>query len=291
MTRTFGAALVIVSMGFAGVAAGQTAPAQLPMQGFLTDAGGAAIDQELTMVFSLYTTDTGGAALYTETQTVMVQDGYFNADVGSVMPLDLALFRDNGTVFVGIQVGADPEMSPRIQLGSVAYAAFAQFAAAVAGPTGGSAGQVDIMGNTTNTTPTELDSVTITAPGPGTLLVTAFMDLFIDCDSTSASAVVCQQAAVGLCSTANSSEDCGGSYRSIWHEDPDSGPIFGTNAQHFVTIGRTVPVPAAGPVRIFINGQANGVVSGATTTSGFYIQGGILVAEFHPGPALAVTNP
>lgn len=277
-------------MALGGVAAAQTAPAQLPMQGFLTDAAGAPIDQELTMVFSLYTTDTGGAALYTETQTVMVQDGYFNADVGAVMPLDLATFRDNGTVFVGIQVGADPEMSPRIQLGSVAYAAFAQFAAAVAGPTGGSAGQTDIAGNTTNTTPTELDSVTVMAPGPGTLVVTAFMDIFIDCDSTSTSSVICSQGAVGLCGTTASNSDCGGSYRNIWHEDPD-GPALGTNQQHFVTIGRTVPVPAAGPVRIFINGQSNGTVGGASTASGFHIQGGILVAEFHPGPALTVTNP
>jgi hypothetical protein len=132
MIRTTASALVLVALA-AGSAAAQTAPAQMPMQGFLADTAGAPIDQELTMVFSFYTTDTGGAALYTETQTVMVQDGYFNADIGTVMPLDLALFRDNGTVFVGIQVGADPEMTPRIQLGTVPYAAFAQYAAT--GPT------------------------------------------------------------------------------------------------------------------------------------------------------------
>jgi hypothetical protein len=273
-----------------GIATAQTAPGQLPMQGFLTDAAGAPVDQELTMVFSLYTTDTGGAALYTETQTVRVESGFFSAEVGSVTPLDLALFRDNGTVFVGIQAGADPEMSPRIQLGSVPYAAFAQFAAAVAGPTGGSAGQIDFRGNTMNTTPTELDSVTVNAPGPGTLVVTAFMDIFVDCDSTAAGSAICSNAAVGLCDTANSSGDCGGSYSRIWHEDP-SGPALSTNQQHFVTIGRTVSVPAAGPVRIFVNGQSHPTGGSVSTAEGFHIQSGVLIAEFHPGPALLVTNP
>jgi hypothetical protein len=121
-------ALTLVLAAFGSSVAAAQAPAQLPMQGFLTDAGGTAIDQEVTIVFSVYDADTGGTALFAETQTVMVENGFFSADIGAVQPLDLALFRDNGTTFLGIQVGADPEMTPRMQLGSVPYAAVAEYA-------------------------------------------------------------------------------------------------------------------------------------------------------------------
>jgi hypothetical protein len=298
--------LCAVALG-ASIAAAQTAPAQLPMQGFLTDTAGEPVDRETTMVFALYTADTGGAPIYSETQTVTVEAGYFTAEIGGATALDLGLFRDNGTVFVGIQVGADPEMTPRLPLGSVPYAAFAQNAASagavaanavnsaavadgsleaadLAATALGAAGTIDIGGNTTNATPTEIDSITVTAPGPGTLTVLAFMDTFIDCDSTVASTRICSTAAIGICDAGavGTAASCGTSYRTIWHEDPDNTNSL--NKQHFLSMGRTFTVDAAGARRVFINAQ--GPEAGRTID----IRGYVLV-QFQPSPALTVTNP
>src|SRR5215831_15545792 len=70
-----------------------TAPAQVPdkinYQGRLTDLGGTPITASVPMVFKLYTVASGGAALYTETQTVSVASGIFNVAIGSVTPLNL----------------------------------------------------------------------------------------------------------------------------------------------------------------------------------------------------------
>jgi hypothetical protein len=150
ITNSLLLALALV-LGAQSLAHAQAAPAVMPMQGYLTDEAGAAISGPTTMTFSLYTTETGGTAIYTEDQSVMVDGGYFTAYVGDVTPLDLAVFRDNGTVYVGIRVGAGAELAPRAQLGSVPYAAFAQHSAEVpfAGITGVPTGLADGDNDTT----------------------------------------------------------------------------------------------------------------------------------------------
>ena len=54
---------------FGGVASAQ-APALLPMQGYLTDADGAAIEGDVDLTIGVYQTDIVAAPTYTETQTV-----------------------------------------------------------------------------------------------------------------------------------------------------------------------------------------------------------------------------
>ncbi len=105
-----------------------TAPAFLPVQGYLTDATGQPVDGQTDLTLSLYTTATGGTAVYQETQTVMVDHGFFTVYLGQNTPLDLSVFRDDPATFLGIQVGTDAEMSPRLVLGSTPYAAYAQYA-------------------------------------------------------------------------------------------------------------------------------------------------------------------
>ncbi len=114
-----------LALASAPVALGQ-APAQLPVQGFLADGDGAPIDAETAMTFSLYADETTETALYTETQTVLVEQGRFTAYVGDATALDLALFRDNSEVWVGVAVADGAEL-PRFLLGSVPYAAYAQY--------------------------------------------------------------------------------------------------------------------------------------------------------------------
>ena len=140
----FPAAVAAAWMLAAGAAHAQ-APAVLPVQGFLTDASGTPIDGATDVTFALYAAETGGTPVFSEMQSVMVEGGYFSAYIGDVGTLELSTFRDRGTVFIGVRVGADAELTPRLLLGSVPYAAYAEFAGAVpfAGVTGVPAGLAD----------------------------------------------------------------------------------------------------------------------------------------------------
>lgn len=126
------AALVVVA-GVAtasGAMAQGVAPAVLPMQGYLTDGGGAPVDGSTDLTVNLYDGQLSSTVLYGEDQSVMVDAGNFTAYVGDGTPsagaLDMAIFRDNSDVWVGITIGSGTEL-PRFQLGSVPYAAFAQY--------------------------------------------------------------------------------------------------------------------------------------------------------------------
>ena len=52
--------------------------------------------------------------------------------LGATNPLDANVFQGDTALWLGIAVGADPEMSPRQEIGSVPYAARAQWAASAA---------------------------------------------------------------------------------------------------------------------------------------------------------------
>lgn len=92
-------------------------------QGFLTDSAGNPVNDTLDVVLSLYALDTGGAPLWTESQTgVPVSDGLFSVLLGSVTPLPQTLFAQNDNLWLGIAIGADAEMTPRDKLASAPYA-------------------------------------------------------------------------------------------------------------------------------------------------------------------------
>jgi hypothetical protein len=98
----------------------------IPYQGRLTDSAGRTLTGTYDMVFRLYDTSSGGTSLWDESWTnaggVQVSDGMFSVMLGSHVPLAQSLFGSNQALFLGIQVGSDPEMLPRVQLGSVPYA-------------------------------------------------------------------------------------------------------------------------------------------------------------------------
>ena len=95
-------------------------------QGRLASAGGAPLTQTIDMEFRLYNAATGGAPLWTEqwagSNSVQVSDGLFNVMLGSLTPIPQSVIAGNSNLFLGITVGTDNEMSPRIQLGSVPFA-------------------------------------------------------------------------------------------------------------------------------------------------------------------------
>jgi hypothetical protein len=121
-------AVAYVGAGASGAAStdGVTAPLLINIQGTLTDPGTGEVvpDDDYSITFSLYDVPSGGTALWSEPRTVTVVNGLFNVLLGSVTPLSLDDF--TGTTYLGVKVGADPEMTPRQQVVSVAYALYAQ---------------------------------------------------------------------------------------------------------------------------------------------------------------------
>lgn len=100
---------------------------QINFQGKLQNNNGTNVaDDDYSVTFTLYTAGTGGSVLWDETQTVSTTDGIFRVSLGSV---DTSLGNVNfnsDSIYLGIQVEADPEMSPRVRFTAVPYAFNAQ---------------------------------------------------------------------------------------------------------------------------------------------------------------------
>ena len=107
--------------------AASTASGTIAYQGRLADAVGTPLSDRYPMGFRLYASDSPDALpLWTEewtgTSSVVVSDGLFNVMLGSLTPISQQIITGNNSLFLGITVGNDDEMSPRIQLGSVPFA-------------------------------------------------------------------------------------------------------------------------------------------------------------------------
>lgn len=112
--------LVLFSITLALPVLAASIPTTLSYQGTLTDKSGTPISASRTVVFSLYTVDTGGTAFWTETQTLVVTGGRLGATLGITTPLDIGKF--GGDTWLGIAVQGEPEMTPRQKMTSVPYA-------------------------------------------------------------------------------------------------------------------------------------------------------------------------
>ncbi|HDR91346.1 MAG TPA: hypothetical protein ENN75_03750, partial [candidate division Zixibacteria bacterium] len=113
-------------------------PRTMNYQGKLTDPAGVAINADLDMTFRLYSTETGGSALWTETHSgafqVEVVKGLFDVELGSIIPIDLDFSAD---YWLELVVSGEI-LAPREKLSTVGYAFRAAIADSVAG--GGSGG-------------------------------------------------------------------------------------------------------------------------------------------------------
>jgi hypothetical protein len=94
-------------------------PQTLHHQGYLTTSAGAPVDGTVTVDFSLYDAPSGGNLLWTETQSVTVQNGHYAVILGNVIPFGLSF---DAPYWLGVKAGADAEMSPRAALTMVPYA-------------------------------------------------------------------------------------------------------------------------------------------------------------------------
>ena len=103
------------------------APTLISYQGLLTDpgTGDPVADGDYSITFALYEVESGGSPIWSETQIVTVSGGLFNVLLGSVNPLSASDFSGPDR-WLGIQVEADPAMTPRQRIASVPYALQAQ---------------------------------------------------------------------------------------------------------------------------------------------------------------------
>jgi hypothetical protein len=101
-------------------------PSTIAYQGRLADANGNPLTGTYNMIFRLYAVPTGGAPLWEEQWTgsngVRVSDGLFNVMLGSLHAIDQSVIAGHDQLWLGITVGTDDEMTPRVQLGSVPWA-------------------------------------------------------------------------------------------------------------------------------------------------------------------------
>ncbi len=97
---------------------------QINFQGKLTNPDGTNVTNgSYSIVFSIYTVASGGTAVWTETQNpVTITDGIFQVSLGSVTSLPGSVDFNSASLYLGIKVGADPEMSPRVRLTAAPYA-------------------------------------------------------------------------------------------------------------------------------------------------------------------------
>ncbi len=135
------------------------APNLLNYQGRLTNNIGSPVaDGQYRVEFSIYSTDTGGTALWSEIQMVDVAGGLFAVLLGSTAPITPSLFADS-VRYLGVRVDPDPEIQPRTRIAAVAYAL-----ATAGGGSGGSNGWQDDGTAVHTTTNTDLVGIGTTSP-------------------------------------------------------------------------------------------------------------------------------
>jgi hypothetical protein len=90
-------------------------------QGYLTDSAGNPINGTVSMTFSIWTALSGGSQLWSETQSVTVQDGLFNVILGTLNSIPDSIFDSGLSRWMQMQVESQI-LSPRNEITSVGYA-------------------------------------------------------------------------------------------------------------------------------------------------------------------------
>ncbi len=107
-------------VGITNPTAAADQPRLISYQGVLNSASGVPIAGSVSFAFAIYEAATGGAALWSESQTLSVVNGVFNVQLGAVSSLPLSLFARD-VLYLGIRAGADQEMVPRQRMTSTPF--------------------------------------------------------------------------------------------------------------------------------------------------------------------------
>ena len=246
-------------------------PHLLNYQGYLTNASGQPVTGTVAMVLRLYDAPAAATALYSETQaTVGVNNGIYVVAIGSVTALTLPF---DVPYWLGVKVGADPEMTPRQPLTASPYALRAAIADGVA------AAQITGVIGTTQiadgaVTPAKLSANYAGSAGAGGAATTA---LALAANGTNC--LVAGQFATGVDAQGNA-EGCaappGGTVTSVTASAPLASS--GGTAPNISLTG-SIPVASGGTGQATLpsNGILYGQGTGAVGTTGAGAAGQVLV--------------
>lgn len=95
-------------------------PQFINYQGRLSSADGTPVAGTKSMTFALYSTESGGAPLWSESQAVALTGGIYSVALGSAVPLPTSAFAGEN-LYLGVTVAGDTEMVPRQRITSVGY--------------------------------------------------------------------------------------------------------------------------------------------------------------------------
>ena len=119
MKRFFAAAIIFLCLGMPMEGFGQI-PKLVSYQGLLADSTGVfKPDGTYSVTFRLYVSASGGSALWTETKSLPVTGGLFSTILGDATSL-IGLTFDR-QYWLSIQVGAEAEITTRLQFTTVPY--------------------------------------------------------------------------------------------------------------------------------------------------------------------------
>jgi hypothetical protein len=121
--RVWRIVMLIFMLSFIAVApplAQAAVPRYINYQGRLTDAEDNPVTGDINITVRIYDVESGGTALWTETQATTVTRGIFNILLGNTELLNSLDF--NSPYWYSVEIDSDGEMTPRQRLTSVAYA-------------------------------------------------------------------------------------------------------------------------------------------------------------------------
>ena len=122
LTQAFLTAVAVILSVMSAMPVLATVPTVLHYQGVLTDGAGSPITTNTSVSFTLWSAPIAGTVKWTETRSVTPDSqGRFAILLGQAVPLHDSVFK-SPPLYLGTQVGADPEMTPRSLLSSNAFA-------------------------------------------------------------------------------------------------------------------------------------------------------------------------
>ncbi len=125
MKHCFRLATIVLALTYLSTSSyGQTAAGGFTVQGRLTDMNGVAIPNGMHTIHASVYADGSATATYSETDTATTTDGVFSILLGSGSQATGRLMLRPGVSYtLGISVDGHAELSPRIQIASVPFAA------------------------------------------------------------------------------------------------------------------------------------------------------------------------
>ncbi len=125
MVKVLGALILLLTLILTAIPVSVDAdvPRVVSYQGRLTDsAGDPVVDGQYLIKFKMYGSEFGDDSLWwSGYQTVTITNGLFDYQLGSSNPIPADFFGPGSEPFLGITIGANPEVTPRTKITSSAF--------------------------------------------------------------------------------------------------------------------------------------------------------------------------